>query len=366
MKLRSGGILPSSLVGGNEVRALSAFNKTYNNHALRAGIVVKRHEIKDKSNLSKLTVEYDVIVMEQDRNTGTTPIVYKNCLSTDGLGSIADHFEKKLRTQKKADKKSQGKDFVGQDGAIVLLLCLDGSADKGIIIGGLKHPDRKTKLVGKDELLAGEYNGIEFSIKEDGSANLTFKGATDNQGNPKDASQGNTSLDIEKDGSVEIKNKGVTQRIQKDGKYSLTTQDSVAITAKKQINVTTDDNLAIKAKKDSSLDTVKLAVKASGSCVMSVQSFDLNSEGEANLKAEMIKANAGSMVELKAGGQFSIEAGGSLQIRASSVIIDAQVALGGAGGMPALTMTTQFFGVGAMGPVFSQAIGPFSTKVTLL
>lgn len=351
MKMKSGSVLPSGLVGSSAAMKTTAFNKTYQNYPLRAGIVVKRYEIDDKANVTKLAVEYDVMVVEQDANLGTTPILYKNCLSADGLGAIADYFEKKIRKQKKFDKNTRGLDFSGQDGAIALLLCLDGAGEKGIIVGGLKHPDRKTKLTGKDEILAAEYNGVQILINEDGSCNLTFKGATENDGTPKDKSQGNTTVDIEKDGSLQIKNKGVTQRNQKDGKFSLTTEDSTTVTAKKEISLNTDDKFLVKAKADAMMECVNLAIKASGSATMQMQSLDIQSQGEANLKAQMISLEAQSLAKVKG----------------SQIILDGFVSLGSAGGSPALVIQTQFLGIGNLGaPVLSTAIGPFSTKVTII
>lgn len=350
MRLRNGTVFPHGLIGSSSAFAAGAFNKTYRNYPIRAGIVISRYEIDDKLNISKLAVEYDVMVIEQDANAGVTPILYKNCLSTDGLGSIADYFEKKIRKQKKYDKKTKGQDFFGQDGAIVLLMCLDGASEKAIIVGGLKHPDRKTKLTGKDEILAAEYNGVQILINEDGSCNLTFKGATNNDGTVKDKNQGNTSLDIEKDGSLQIKNKGVTQRLEKSGKYSLTSEDAQTITAKKAISIQTEDKLSIKAKSDVSIESANFALKASGSATLEMQSLNLQSQGKADLKAQMISVEAQSMARVKA----------------SQIIMDGFVSLGAAGGTPAVTLSTQFLGIGNLGaPVVSTAIGPFSTKVTI-
>ena len=84
------------MLGSQSGRDSSAFNRTYQNFPIRAGIVIQRYELDDKNNLSKLAIEYDVIVIEQDRNMGTMPITYKNCLSSESLGSIGDFFEKKL------------------------------------------------------------------------------------------------------------------------------------------------------------------------------------------------------------------------------------------------------------------------------
>ena len=63
---------------------------------------------------------------------------------------------------------------------------------KAVIIGGLTHPDRQTNLISTEPQLYGEYNGIATVINPDGSASLTFNGATDNNGEVIDSSQGTT------------------------------------------------------------------------------------------------------------------------------------------------------------------------------
>lgn len=349
MRLKNGTVLPSGLLGHDPSRGAAAFNETYKNTALRAGIVVKVYETNDKRNLSGLAPEYDVIAVEYG-NGGVTTRRYKNCLSTDGLGSIADYFEKRFRKQEKYDKQNGGQDFKGQDGAAVILLCLDGKSEKAIILGGLHHPDRKAKL-DENTFMAGEINGVQVSVKKDGSTNLTFRGATGNDGKPKDPDQGDTTIDIEKDGSFQVKNKGVKQRAQKDGKYSVSSEDSQTYTAKKAITMTTEDEMSLSAKGDAKMAMQNLLVSAQGSATMSAQSLSIQTTGEGTCKGSM----------------FSFEASTMLKLKGSQVVIDGLVSLGGQGGAPAPVLQTMYLGVGNLGaPVLSTAIGPFSTKVTII
>ena len=51
------------------------------------------YPVNNEKNRSKLTTEYDVVVMEQSENKGATTIMYKNCMSSEGLGSIADFLK---------------------------------------------------------------------------------------------------------------------------------------------------------------------------------------------------------------------------------------------------------------------------------
>jgi hypothetical protein len=231
----------------------------------------------------------------------------------------------------------------------VILLCLDGKSEKAIILGGLHHPDRSAKL-DKDTSMAGEINGVQVSVKADGSANLTFRGATDNNGKPKDSSQGDTTIDIEKDGSFQVKNKGVTQRAQKDGEYSVSSEGGQAYSAKKSISMTTDDKVSINAKGDANLSMQNLLISAQGSATMSAQSLSIQTSGEGNCKGQMLSFEASAMLKLKS----------------SQVVIDGFVSLGGFGGMPAVVLQTMYLGIGNLGsPVLSMAIGPFSSKVTI-
>jgi hypothetical protein len=348
MRLKTGGVLPHGLMGVDFKSAISGFNKTYRNFALRAGIVVRSYSQKDKENISKLAPEYDVVVIEQDENRAITPITYKNCIASDSFGSIADYFEARLRTQKKIkNKKTLGRDFAGQDGAIVLLLCLDGSSEKAIIIGALSHPERKSKLEGDGQILAGEFNGISIEVKDDGSANLTFKGATDNEGKPKDASQGNTTIDIETDGTVQFKHKGATQRIEKGGNFLLSNQGTTLIDSKKSTTIKTADAFTMEAAADATMKMASFVLEAQGSASMKAQSFDISGQTSIDLKAAMVSVNAGS----------------SAMVKSAMITLDGLVFVGGPGGQPIVLPSTQMVGVGNLGiPVVSYPVGPFSVK----
>lgn len=348
MKLRSGGVLPSSIMGIDKHSAIGGFEKTYKNFALRSGIVIRSYGIDSDDNNSKLVPEYDVVVMEQDANRGITPITYKNCISASSFGSIADYFEVRLRSQKKNKNKfSKGRDFNDQDGAAVLLLCLDGSSEKAVIVGALPHPNRKSKLVGNKKILAGEFNGVALSVADDGSANLTFKGATDSEGTPVDKEQGNTSVDIEKDGTLRLKHKGAELAVEKSGNFILTNEGNTAIVSKKDISGSSDANISLSSKKDTTLSMDKFVLEAMGSASLSAQSFKITGETTIDLQAQMIKISGDAEIKAKA----------------SMITLEGLVFLGGPGGQPLVLPNTQMVGTGNQGlPVISTAIGPFATK----
>lgn len=346
--LDNGTVLPHGLLGIDNNAHLAAFNKIYNNTAMRVGVVVATYPVNDTRNYSKLTTEYDVLVFEQNENVSCTVVKYKNCLSADGLGSMADFFEKSFRTQKKKDNQKVS-DTKGQDGAIVLVLCIDGVAEKGVIIGALTHPDRKTTLVDEGPRLEGEYNGVNVKVETDGSTTLTFKGATDNSGNLLDDKQGPTTLKIEKDGSYQVDHKTITQRLDKNGKASLTADDDISNTTKKNFNVTATEGVGITATKDFNLQCANLVAKASGSASLECQKLAINAQSEITLK----------------GSQFQVEAESMAQIKASNITLDGNVALGGAGGQPVVLMSAMIMGTGNLGiPVISSIISGFANKVT--
>ncbi len=339
--MNNGAVLPNGLLGVADRNMMAGFNKTYKNNALRIGVVVASYPVSDDKNRSKLTTEYDVLVVEQQENLGTTTLLYRNCMSSEGLGSIADFFEKALRPKKKKSTKGDSVNLKGQDGAVVLLLCLDGMSDKGIIISALTHPDRKTTLKDEGPRLEGEYNGLNIKVEKDGSATLTFRGATDSEGKVLDKSQGDTVIGIEKDGSFQVKHKTITQRLAKDGKASLTSDDDISNTTKKNFNVTATENVAIKATKNFTVDCADLVAKASGSATLEIQKLAIKSQSDISIKGSEIKVEAESLAKIKS----------------TQITLDGLVNLGGDGGQPVLILTSLILGTGNLGaPVISQAI----------
>lgn len=202
-RLQSGTVLPHGLlnVQGREAQ-VAAFNRSYKNTGIKAGFIVDSYAPTDDENQSKLCTEYDVETIEQFENKGTTTLLYRNCLSSQSFGGIADYVEYTLRPQTyEGDNAPQ---FNEQDGAIVLIQCLDNIGSKAIVIGALQHPDRDSNITTTDPQLFGEYNGIQVQVNIDGSTSLIFNGATDSKGDVIDTSQNATTFQIQKDGTINI------------------------------------------------------------------------------------------------------------------------------------------------------------------
>ncbi len=240
--LKNGTVLPSGLLTNNSKILLEGFKKSFQNTSLKAGIVVASYGVNDPNNLSKLVVEYDVLAFEQNEDKGSTVSIYKHCPASTPLGSIADFFDVALRPMKSKSTKGSVPSPSGQDGSIVLLLCLNSMSDTAIILGSLAHPDRPSTIPGTDPYLQGEYNGVNIVVNTDGSTALTFRGATDSKGVPTDASQGNTVVSIGKDGTFEVKHKTITLTLDKGGAATLTTSGDTTINC---------NNAVVNAKGDS-------------------------------------------------------------------------------------------------------------------
>lgn len=227
--LPNGTVLPHGLLGSSSDAGMAGFNKTYRNTAMRLGIVVKSHGVSDAANLTKLTTEYDVLVFEQLEDRGSSIITYRNCISAEGMGSIADFFERTLRVRQNTSDQSKAINTKNQNGAVVLILCIDGVSEKAVIVGSITHPDRKSTLTGHTAHLEGEFNGVNIQVNDDGSANFTWNGPTNNSGAPVDSSLTPTVLSVAADGSFQIQHKTITFTLDIGGDATLTSSGNLNV-----------------------------------------------------------------------------------------------------------------------------------------
>mgnify|MGYP000858669474 CR=1 FL=1 len=323
---------------------------TFADTNLKQGIVIKVYEIDDKLNKTKKFPEYDVLVVEQKQNSTQEPIIYKHCIAIDKFGGIADYFEFKVRAvdgRKEDSKAPLDIDFENQFGNMVLVLCQDGSTDKGVIVNSVPHPGRKTKL-DKDAgvHLEGEYNGLNWQINKDGEFTITFKSKTNVKGEPQDETAGGTHLKIDKKGSVDINanlegDEETYIRMDKENKdLGLKAGANIGFTAKKDVAITADGGISGKAKGSVSFEaegTAKVAAKSS---------LTLEGKSEVTIKGGNLTADVGKIFTLAA----ETFLGGKVYV--------------GDGGAPAVIGTTKFIGQGNHGaPVVCSAVGPFSSSV---
>jgi hypothetical protein len=182
-----------------------AFSGNNSNSLLRIGLIYRVIAPEDADSRSKKVVEYDVLVNHKE-NGATTGVLYHNCVVANPLGGKADKETRILRPDKNTGL-----------GTRVLILCINGEQNSGMIISGVRStadsdkgiiPVDRTKDFARFEW---EYNGINFLIQDDGSVTVTYKGATKNDGNLRD--------------SVDKKAVGTSLNINKDGDFKVATRD---------------------------------------------------------------------------------------------------------------------------------------------
>lgn len=347
-------ILPSSLLSEADQDYYSTFNYNFNNFSLKIGLVKKSYNIDDKENTNKKMPEYDVLVFEQHGDQGVASTTYPRCIFLDTFGGLGDFFEFKKRNP--TDEQLQ--DPANSDGSTVLMLCVDGVAEKGLIIGAIPHPNRKTTLT-KDagHHLEGEFNGLNWQVNKDGALTVTFQSATDNKGIAQDQEAGGTAWKIEKDGSIELTD-GATEKIRIDKttkKIDIESEDDISITSsKKNVNIIAKESINLTATQD-------LIAMAEGKAAFTVnKTFDIEAKGAASMKAQSFMFESKSMINMKAQSLISIKAMSSLILQAPQVVI-------GKGTSPALkSLETVTLGTGFAGvPVISTVIAGYSTEVLI-
>lgn len=350
--LPSGSVLPSGLLEQG-MESVSAYDHSFKNYSIKMGVIINAYDIDDQSNINKVGVEYDVAVTEQNGHLAQNVITYQNCMVMESFGGIADYTEYRLRPQNKVENKRSNKDMVYQDGSLVLIMCISGSSDNAIIIGGLKHPKRKTNLTKDSGLsLYSEYNGLVYSIDKNGALKILFKGATDQEGKAIDEKVSGSVIEISKDGSLSLSD-GNKESIRIDK-----TNKTIGLNSEKTMSLSTDDSLLLSSKKETSMKMDKWIVSAQGDSKISAASFDIKSKGSFKVDA--------SDFSFKASGAVDIQ-GSNIKLQGQQITLQGQVFLGAAGGAPALTSAAQFLGTGYAGtPVLSTAISGFSSKVFLV
>jgi phage gp45-like len=117
-----------------------------------------------------------------------------SCTQMVKSGDIYNYEEIKLRNQPKKNTQGTNLAFKTRLGEMVLVACVGGVDNSGVIIGSIRHPGRTIKLTTKDMAYASEYNGLETTIDKDGAYKIKFQGTPTNL---KDAREG-SKIDLPK------------------------------------------------------------------------------------------------------------------------------------------------------------------------
>lgn len=218
-RLPNGVIVESNLRAGG---APSMQRNQYSADAIRVGQIIRVLPIDAEANVSRKLVEYDVEV-----SMGVNAIIYKNVVMAEDFGSETNFNETVL-----TPNASNG-DFVSElrSGSQVILACVEGNADRAIIIKALQHShirstgsktpvpkladvsssidDRLEELPtlqpgaskADGQRMLGEFVGVRWNINKDGELTILVQGPKDDKG--KLASDVGTSvLKFNKDGEI--------------------------------------------------------------------------------------------------------------------------------------------------------------------
>lgn len=226
--------IPSFLFGPGQ--SFAGDPSYLNNTLLRIGEVQEIVQPSDPRSRSKKVREYRVFVQERGNGTGSTKM-YEGCILMNLFGGFADKLEYTLRAEKNADTKSSThKPGEPGKGSQVLILCINGEAHSGVIIGGLRvaAKDKDDPKGADGHHLNFEFNGVHFAIDKDGAMTLTVKGATDALGATPNTKLPST-INVSKEGTITAAtNKGKNSIVlEQSGKCTVTTESEVTVNTKK-------------------------------------------------------------------------------------------------------------------------------------
>jgi hypothetical protein len=336
-------IYPSSLFSEMEESDSSSHVKSFKNNSLRVGVVIAVYDIEDEKNTNKNTPEYDVMAVEQNGSLGVNTTLYKNCITVDQFGGVADFFQAKLRSVKDQKKTKSKGNFENETGSIVTILCLDGISEKAIIVGSMSNPSKKVLTKEKGIHLEGEYNGINYKVNKDGELTVTFRSATNDDGTPKNEIAGGSFFKIDKTGSFEINdNNKDSIKIDKIAQtITLNSERSTSVVANANLNLTSRTNTNIKA--------LDLVANAEARIV-------LNSRLPSSFKCSSVLTFEAPTVKIQGTNMIMAQAS-QIQLLGNQVIV-------GAAAVPAVIPTTTVLSIGNLGaPSIGTMIGPYSSSV---
>jgi hypothetical protein len=153
------------------------------------------------------------------------------CRTMSRMGGVFNYEDFTFRGYESTPLSKLNKSFASVAGDLVLVVGLNGNTREGVILGGLKHAGRTTKMTSDEIAYAAEFNGVETLINTDGEYSLTFKGIPVNESVLKIPATGipvpppvynpaitGTYMKFDKDGGWEINDKaiGLEQSIKMD------------------------------------------------------------------------------------------------------------------------------------------------------
>lgn len=196
-------VIPSYL-GSQERGGSPGSTALLNDNVMRLGEVKKIVYPDDDLSYGKKAVEYEVEVQYRDGNGIYTTSTWRGVTVSTLFGGRADRYHATMRADAEKDNSTSGDSSSDNSVGIgnkVLLLCLAGDQQKAIIMGAVNDPDDENikgeSAKDKGHNLFFEFNGVRFTIEDNGRTVLTFKGATDEKGHVKEDNKDSTGATLE-------------------------------------------------------------------------------------------------------------------------------------------------------------------------
>jgi hypothetical protein len=228
----------------------------------------------------------------------STDKIELNCVLMRRFGGVYNYEDYIYQGYKINDKPDPVSSFAAKAGDAVLVCFLNGQGREGVILGGITHTARTSKIRATDgPQYMSEFNGVETSINKDGEYTVTFKGQPTNiaqlnnsPSNKIPAPTYNTNIGtsffkFDKTGSFEVSDKATdgiqNLKIDKSGGtltinsgktfIKLTKQSNTVDITTKYTNILSDVNISMKTKEFSvnastsaSINSPKVAIGKDG------------------------------------------------------------------------------------------------------
>lgn len=269
----------------------SSISKTINHKdtVIRVGIV--RTVLEDKVNKR---LRYNVDVRYGDT---FMPCICQVMVRFGGVYNYEEYSLSGYKPNPLAPKV--GRLFGTKAGDFVLVALINGVAAQGIILGGVAHQDRTSKLKLADgPTYASEFNGMETLINKDGEYILTHKGLPTNIASLKapagkkvvapiyNKTVGNSFIKFDKTGGIEIGDKATSKpqsiKIDKKGGKMEVKSGSVSI-------------IMDKAKESIDLKSKKLTMTIADKIEMKTKEYQVGATKTVKIKAPKIAIGSGSV-----------------------------------------------------------------------
>jgi phage baseplate assembly protein gpV len=186
-----------------------------------------------------------------------------------------------------------------EPGSQVLVLCLNGNSQYGVIIGGVPHTNG-AKQQEKGVSWVRRFNGVTMQIDDDGQFILSFAGATEANGERRgsaDETAAGSTMTFAKDGGIKLETKDGQQSVHLDH-----ANNKIAVRANAELEITGLDPDGSTPKFQLSMKDGELTVKLQDGASLAVVGKDGNAQltvGDGAKHVAIVEALEGLYNQLK-------------------------------------------------------------------